>query len=212
MPDNGQIKRLYVDISADDQRGMYLVQGDETELLDQLKALHGEIISEKDELMNRQPGANTSFYNYDTIYYRYTLRSGELVERRYYIAGTTDALRSHIEGLREGSAGIRSLHLDSDGFELESADIVSDSDGVETLTSLQASELLAAMRADAEAGALPLRNFNWDEVLLEFVCKDPDTRPAGASLYDSVSLAITPEMTNTREYLRSIGYDSFRVN
>ncbi len=210
IPARDEVSSVTVTVNSDTFNGNYLIRRGENALMEQVMDLQRELIAEKDELT--QPGYDSylsSYYDYCIVWYKYKLVSGETVERSYRFVVTSEPLRGIMESLQTGAAEIRRLHLDQDGFVLEGV-WLENSYSPEQLGSVQTSELLAAIRADMEDGAMPMTDTDVFDLSMEYIYRDPDrTEPSAAALYDNIRLAIPSAMERTRTYLRSIGYDSF---
>lgn len=225
VPETGKLESLTVSVA---QNRYVLTPEEDAELIGEVRAVHTAIVQDADYIIDMNENwiygdeeARGSISRYNRINLTYVLSNGREVRRSYTLPISRGRLTQEgtydhaLDALVNSDAmKARRFHLD-DGYVLEGGYLYLDTwtNGGESLSTREAQTLHAAVRQDIAAGTAGV--YDWFDsryseqyamdLNLEFRQPRSDERGGVNYYYDSISVAVYPEMTHTVNALLDLG-------
>ena len=200
----------------------YLTPGQDDALIEEVRALHQAIISDKDYALTAASAASEActdreaLYAYTTVRFTYTLNSGLKVERQYdlYLTrdrmaqdGTYDNLLDRL--INSPEMRQKRIRWQDAGFQMDSAWITTRT-GDTDLNSREVETILSAVARDAENGNWGV--YDWFDgrgdadhydisVNISYKLTDSKT----GRTYDQITITVQEGMTETVQALKDLG-------
>lgn len=222
VPEAGQVEKVEF-YAADNTYILY--PGEDSELLEQVRALHRAIVEDQDYIRDAQnwgyvtsatDSGQTSAYTYLRL--TYTLTNGLKVERYYSLLLTRARLaqegtydRSLNELINSEAMKAKRLHAGDARYKVEGGNLYLEPNGDHfDLSSREAAAVLEAVAKDAVSGAWG--DYDWFDqnqsgayaMNLELGFTYPRESGSGSS-YDWISITVRPGMDNTVACLKDLG-------
>ena len=203
----------------------YFYEGEETELLEEVRALHAAVAADADYIENFEYAHNfdqpydQGYYvsQYNSLNLTYTLKTGVEVYRRYSIPLTRERVETPgtydhmlVELVNSEEMKTKRLHFGDPNFALESGWLWTSSSGSYDLSSRESAQVHDAVYADLLAGAWGNYDYfetsdgGYYDMNLEFNFVRPGSED-GYNRYDYINVRIHPGMTNTISCLLGMG-------
>ena len=221
IPEDSEIHQLELYAAGNTY---YLSPEDNAQLLAEARMLQETLIAQKSLIESnyetyRHGSTSSDPDTYTNIRYVYTLKNGATVERFYTVSFTRSDLQepgnyAHALDAFINSAGMRQARLrwgDPD-FKVEGGWFSAQYKGGFDLGTRECETLLSAIARDAENGTWG--RYDWFEddqtayamdLSFSFVRTLTDERGTRYESYDSISIAVRPEMAETKQALLDLG-------